>query len=77
MAGGLGANLFVSGIGRITAGKAAGDGDDTGQPFKDGFHAPKAAAAQVGDFDFVRFGGVHNIGGGTGERGKIKRGDGR
>jgi hypothetical protein len=77
MAGGFGANLFVGGIGRAAAGKTAGDGNDTGQPLEDGFHAPEAAATEVGDFNFVGFVRVHAVGNGTGERGEIQRGDGR
>jgi len=57
MAGGAFADLMIGGILSLAAGKAAGDGNDTGQAFEDGFHAPEAAAAKGGGFSFIR---AHN-----------------
>src|SRR6266540_7099664 len=39
-----GADLFVSGIGQLAAGVAAGHGLDALQPLEDGFDAPETAA---------------------------------
>ena len=72
VAGVTSANLFVSRVCSVAARKTAGDGDDAGQAFVDGIHAPKTAATKRGDFDFVRFGYVHRIGCGTGQRGEIQ-----
>jgi len=71
MAGIAAANLLVSRIRGMAAGKAAGDGFDAGQPLEDGFHAPEAATAKRGEFSFVW---VHGVGG-LRQRGKIQRGE--
>jgi hypothetical protein len=58
----------------VAAGESARHGNDTGHPFKDGFHAPEAAAAEIGDFGFVRCDCIHGIGW-LSERSKIQCAD--
>ena len=52
VAGGFGADLFVSGMVGGAAGKTAGHGNDAGDPFEHRFHAPKTTSAQVGGLGF-------------------------
>ena len=74
MAGRLGADFLIGRIFRGAAGESARDGNDAGQPFKNGLHAPEAAAAEVGDFSFVC---VHRYWFGCAQRGKIQRACGK
>ena len=55
VAGVAAANLMVGRIFGVPAGVAAGDGEDAGQPLKDRFRTPEAAATHRGKFRVVRF----------------------
>jgi hypothetical protein len=52
MAGVAGANLLVTGIGRLSTGETGNDRLDAGDALENGLGAPEAAAPEGGDLDF-------------------------